>query len=297
MDALGERVRQILVETVISACVDYVRHRFPEKSEVEFPRFDSILFAPEYTLSSEREIFDGVLPLTSKYSGGCEPVYENGEAKIGLTLNLDSVFKSLEENEEITRESFEDFVVQILFHEVMHALSANFYLSDGEKRSAIAKWLCFLEEIGETPDFPDWSEISTRFGYSCSFVGASMGGESAYRSFPEINEINEALTDVFAARAYARYRKGSGLPPERYVFGYPLQAKALHEALVEFCRENGYDFDETFRMLELGYFFGDDEYLDAFENVVWAVVNPFSLRLDELSRFGIGMKTHTMEGI
>ncbi len=218
MDALAERMRQMLVETVIPACVDYVRERFPEKSEVEFPRFDSILFAPEYTLSSEREICNGILPLASRYSGGCEPVYENGEAKIGLTLNLDSVFKSLEEDGEITRESFEDFVAQILFHEVMHALSANFYLSDGEKRSAIAKWLRFLEEIGETPDFPDWSEISTRFGYSCSFVGASENGETAYRSFPEINEINEALTDVFAARAYALYRKKAGLPVGRYDF-------------------------------------------------------------------------------
>lgn len=219
MDALGERVRQILLETVIPACVDYVRERFPEKSEIEFPRFDSILFAPEYTLSTEREIIEGQLPLTSKYSGGCEPVYENGEAKIGLTLNLDSVFKSLEEDEEITRESFEDFVMQILFHEVMHALSANFYLSDEEKRLAISKWLRFLEEIGETPDYPDWSEISTRFGYSCSFVGVSgSNGEPTYRSFPEIGEINEALTDIFAARAYTRYRKKAGLPDGRYDF-------------------------------------------------------------------------------
>ncbi len=146
----------------------------------------------------------------SRYSGGCEPVYENGEAKIGLRLNFDSVFKSLEEEEEITRESFEDFVVQVLFHEVMHALSANVYLTDEGKRSAIAKWLRFLENVGEIPEYPDWSEISTRFGYSCTFVGASNGdGEPTYRSFPEINDMNEALTDIFAARAYARYRKKS----------------------------------------------------------------------------------------
>lgn len=75
-----------------------------------------------------------------------------------------------------------------------------------------------------------------------------------------------------------------------------MQAKALHGALAEFCRENGYGFNETFKMIELGYFFGDEDYLDAFENVVWAIVNPFSLRLDGLSRFGIATKTRTMEG-
>lgn len=61
-----------------------------------------------------------------------------------------------------------------------------------------------------------------------------------------------------------------------------MQAKALHRTLVEFCRENAYGFDETFKMIERGYFFDDEDYLDAFENVVWAIVNPFSLRLDEL---------------
>ncbi len=32
-------------------------------------------------------------------------------------------------------------------------------------------------------------------------------------------------------------------------------------------------------MIERGYFFDDGDYLDAFENVLWAIVNPFSLRL------------------
>jgi len=52
-------------------------------------------------------------------------------------------------------------------------------------------------------------------------------------------------------------------------------------ALKEFCAKHGYDFNVTFRMVELGYFFGDEEYLDAFENVIWETIPKFQ---EELAR-------------
>lgn len=50
----------------------------------------------------------------------------------------------------------------------------------------------------------------------------------------------------------------------------------------EFCTKHGFDFNETFRMVELGYFFGDEEYLDAFENVIWETVPRFREGLRDL---------------
>lgn len=35
-------------------------------------------------------------------------------------------------------------------------------------------------------------------------------------------------------------------------------------------------------MVELGYFFGDEEYLDAFENVIWETVPRFQEELRDL---------------
>lgn len=42
---------------------------------------------------------------------------------------LDSVFISLED-ETIDDEMFDDFVLKVLLHEVMHALSVTFYMTD-----------------------------------------------------------------------------------------------------------------------------------------------------------------------
>ncbi len=59
---------------------------------------------------------------------------------------LDSVFIALED-EEIDDEIFDDYVLKVLLHEVMHALSITSYMTDGQKIDAYANWLAFLERI------------------------------------------------------------------------------------------------------------------------------------------------------
>lgn len=40
-------------------------------------------------------------------------------------------------------------------------------------------------------------------------------------------------------------------------------------------------------MVELGYFFGDEEYLDAFENVIWETIPKFREELGRLRAKGV----------
>ena len=75
---------------------------------------------------------------------------------------LDSVFVSLAD-QAIDDETFEDFILKVLLHEVMHSLSFTFYMTDEEKMEAYGRWLAFLEQIGMLPRYPSWEELVTRF--------------------------------------------------------------------------------------------------------------------------------------
>lgn len=131
---------------------------------------------------------------------------------------LDSVFNSFEERE-INDEVFDDFILQILLHEVMHALSISFYMTDEAKMDAYSKWLAFLDSIGSLDPYPSWEELVTRFGYSCNFVAPeNQAKDTPFRTLADFNSINEGLTDTYAARAYAQYRKSKGLPPSEFKF-------------------------------------------------------------------------------
>lgn len=67
MELLTERIYEILSEVAIPAAVAYVRKRFPEESKDDFPRFDDLMFRPEYTLSSDENILSGTLPPSAGY--------------------------------------------------------------------------------------------------------------------------------------------------------------------------------------------------------------------------------------
>lgn len=62
MDILSERIYEILCEVAIPAAVAYVKKRFPQETASGFPRFDNVMFRPEYTLSSDENIRSGTLP-------------------------------------------------------------------------------------------------------------------------------------------------------------------------------------------------------------------------------------------
>ncbi len=95
----------------------------------------------------------------------------------------------------------------------------NFYsVNDGE-RVKISKWLAFLESVSLLPEIPEWDSIASRFGYACNFTAPITQNEDApYLTFSQVNAFNEALTDIIAARAYARYRKMEGKERKNYVF-------------------------------------------------------------------------------
>lgn len=67
MDVLTERIYEILCDVAIPAAVAYVKKRFPEEAGKDFPRFDNVMFRPEYTLSSDENIQSGTLPPSAGY--------------------------------------------------------------------------------------------------------------------------------------------------------------------------------------------------------------------------------------
>lgn len=67
MDVLTERIYEILCEVAIPAAVAYVKKRFPQEAGSDFPRFDNVMFRPEYTLSSDENIESGTLPPSAGY--------------------------------------------------------------------------------------------------------------------------------------------------------------------------------------------------------------------------------------
>ena len=62
LSKLVDRMERVLSEVAIPAALDYVRSRFPEETEGDFPRFEEVTFAPEYTLSTDENILNGTLP-------------------------------------------------------------------------------------------------------------------------------------------------------------------------------------------------------------------------------------------
>lgn len=104
---------------------------------------------------------------------------------------LDAVFSAFEDRE-IEDEVFEDFILQVLLHEVMHSLSVSFYMTEEEKMDACAKWLAFLESIGRLDPYPSWEELVTRFGYSCNFVASeNQAKDMPFRRLVDLDDVNE----------------------------------------------------------------------------------------------------------
>lgn len=278
LDALADKIHSILVKKALPAARKYVRTRFPESGEMDFPRFDTLQFAADFTVSSYDNVRTRTLPQLSKFLGGCTITYVDCVPEIAVVVDIDGLFHNLA-LKEIDDETFEDLVLQVLLHEVMHALSISVYITDPAKRTAHAKWLAFQESLGILDPVPGWETLDFRYGFSCNFIAPeSPSDPRIYRRFKQMDLMNEALTDIFASRAYSQYMKENG-KTGRYEFGYPNEAKAFYYALRENCYESDRDFNEDFRTIEKGYFFSDDDYLDAFEDVVWPILKTFESQL------------------
>ncbi|MDQ1343963.1 MAG: hypothetical protein QG650_683 [Patescibacteria group bacterium] len=193
-----------------------------------------------------------------------------------ISVNLDAFFKELE-NVELNDEEFDDLAVQVLLHEVMHAISSNKYLTTPGEREARAKWLAFVEGLSDSDVDPAWESLISRFGYSCNFASPAISlDEMQISTLPLVNSFNEGLTDILAAKAYAHYFRSRGESQERkYSVSYAGEAKALHMALREYAQVKNRPFREVMREVEEGYFFGDSEFLRTFEEIVWPSLTAF----------------------
>lgn len=59
MGLLAEKTRDLLQDTVLPFCLDYVRSRFPKIRRTDFPRFGDLKILPGYFPSTDEEIISG----------------------------------------------------------------------------------------------------------------------------------------------------------------------------------------------------------------------------------------------
>ena len=71
--------------------------------------------------------------------------------------------------------------------------------------------------------------------------------------------MNEALTDIVAARIYSSYAKKKYGGPRRYRESYGKSAKRFHKALEILSRTDGVSVGKAFYGIEAGFFFLSDE--------------------------------------
>lgn len=220
-----------------------------------------------------------------------------GGLELEISVNLDSFFKEFE-SFDIEDAEFEDFAEQVLLHEVMHALSSHTYLRTPEEREARARWLMFAKD-SENAVGPEWDSLVSRFGYSVNMATPAMSAEEMLlANYPVMDLFNEALTDILAARAYSfahKARDGAEHPYE-YCVSYGSAAAALYKAVREYSEAKGRKFNDVFRDIEEGYFFGDAEFLKAFEEIVWpclAAHQDYLILVDRI-KFGIAREKDSM---
>lgn len=231
MAVLAEKTESLLERTVLPFCCEYVRNRFPELRGSDFPRFDALEFFPEYQPSTDGEILSGFPERMRERLGSCVVEYRDGGPVVRIAVDLDALFQDFL-RDGADEEDFDDALVQVLAHEAMHAISTSFYLVGKEEREGEIRRLTVRESLGMSDSSPSWESLSTRLGFSCNFLASRSQDEATpFQTFPVVNAINEGLTDTFAARAYAAYRKAAGLPPKKYRFSYSDEARAFTYAM------------------------------------------------------------------
>ncbi len=138
----------------------------------------------------------------------CTVKGDGASRKVHVEAYLDEFFQMIAE-EALNDETIDDAVIQILLHEFCHALSAKFYLS-GEGEFEIARRVTALRNsVAGIPQQPEFDNLYSRLGYSCNFAAPADDGDPI-RTFPIINEMNEAITDIIAARVYSRICRKEG---------------------------------------------------------------------------------------
>lgn len=112
-------------------------------------------------------------------------------------------FEELMESEafrEISSETFEDVVLQVVLHEYLHAVSAKRHMTIDEVQAT--QRVVAVREAIDNDTVPYWEDIATSFGYACNFVDTE-----GYRLISGLESINEAITETLAAKIYSEYTR------------------------------------------------------------------------------------------
>ncbi len=178
----------------------------------------------------------------------------------------------------ISEQGLLDILFQILLHEMLHAMSANSYMTSEEE--VAARRAIIVKEAINWPDLRvlKSQDITSNIGYSLIFV---WNENMEFRWYPTFNSLNEALTDIIAARIYTKFSREKYGQARRYFLTYQEEAYNFHTALREFCEESSLNENEVFHKMENGYFFLDDG-----ENFVMRdIISPFLKYYNPGSRF------------
>ncbi len=163
-------------------------------------------------------------------------------------------FEELMESEafrEISSETFEDVVLQVVLHEYLHAVSAKRHMTIDEVQAT--QRVVAVREAIDNDTVPYWEDIATSFGYACNFVDTE-----GYRLISGLESINEAITETLAAKIYSEYTRNKYWKSKKYSVSYMRECHAYSKTLKKFSKQWNMPLPKLVKEIELGYFFSDE---------------------------------------
>lgn len=272
LQKVSQMLRDILVQEAIPAVRSYVESRYPQElaelTEAErngmFGNIELLLCSQPTTLE-DCERPDQSRPLGSIGSCGFAMEGDLKVREIHFFLNDFLMDKSVVG---IDRESIGDAMVQVLMHEYFHAVSAKRHHTPEEDETS-RRMVAFREEyLGDMGLY--YEDLSSSFGYALNFID-----RKDYRTVKGLNDFNEGLTDVLAAKAYTEFTRKKYGKAKKYSVSYMLESHALYRIVRQFAVENGLKPQALMRDLEVGYLFDGPGKQDRLHDLVLPMMEAF----------------------
>lgn len=252
LQKISQMLRDILVQEAIPAVRGYVESRYPqelaeltEAERGEMFGYIELLLCSQPTTLEDCENPNQSRPLGSIGSCGFATEGDPRVREIHFFLNDFLMDKSVVG---IDRENIGDAMVQVLMHEYFHAVSAKRHHTPEEdeiSRRMIDFREGYLDDRGLYYD-----DLSSSFGYALNFID-----RKDYRTVKGLNDFNEGLTDMLAAKAYTEFTRKKYGKAKKYSVSYMLESHTLYRIVRQFALENGRKPQELLRDLEVGYLF------------------------------------------
>lgn len=265
---LEARMRD-LAETVVAPAIEaYVLERFPQEcADGEFDPIGEIFLKIDHSATMPEDLLGARTRERNQFLGACGAEESDGRRFVQVAVHLDECMEEIDQAR-LDEAGVEDFAIQVLLHEFCHALSVKFYLGD-EGEFEGARRAVSLHESVLGRDL-EWQNLYSRFGYACNFAAPLDEGERLL-TYPLINEMNEALTDILAAKIYGRLTG----KPGGYAVSYKLPCSALYETVRRLSWENRVPEWYVWKELEAGYFLSDDRFLRSWDSFVFPMAGTY----------------------